>query len=350
MTDSIARRALLRGGAAALTLPLVGFMPVGRYEPSLNGPICHTAVNGEIPLDPNAPLKELKVTWNANAVCTVGVPIADKKGYFAKHGLKVELINFGGSTDQLLEAIATGKADAGVGMALRWLKPLEQGFDVKIVGSTHGGCMRLFTTKSSGISTIADLKGKTVGVADLAAPDKNFFSIVAAKQGIDPATQIEWRAFPGDVLPVALKKGDVQAIAMSDPLGWIVRDREDLFEIANNLSGEYAHRVCCVVGVRGSLLRDDRPTAAALTAALMEAQEFIAANPDEAAEIYAPYSAAAKPAQLAAMLRSHTHHEHPAGDTLKQQLTAYADELKLVNVLKPSTDTAKFANKIYAAV
>ena len=33
----------------------------------------------------------------------------------------------------LLEAIATGKADAGVGMALRWLKALEQGFAVKPV-------------------------------------------------------------------------------------------------------------------------------------------------------------------------------------------------------------------------
>src|SRR6202000_815422 len=104
-----------------------------------------------------------KLTWNATAICTSGVPVAQQKGFFAKRNLDVELVNFGGSTDKLLEAIATGKADAGIGMALRWLKPLEQGFDVKITTATHGGCMRLLAGQTSGISTLEDLKGETIG-------------------------------------------------------------------------------------------------------------------------------------------------------------------------------------------
>ena len=63
-------------------------------------------------------LKQLKLSWNAGSICTAPVPVAVKQGFFAKRGLDVELINFAGSTDQLLEAIATGKSDAGVGMAL----------------------------------------------------------------------------------------------------------------------------------------------------------------------------------------------------------------------------------------
>jgi NitT/TauT family transport system substrate-binding protein len=35
---------------------------------------------------------------------------------------------------------------------------------------------------------------------------------------------------------------------------------------------------------------------------------------------------------------------------LKQELKAYADDLKLVSVFKPSTDTAKFAERIYVDV
>ena len=70
-----------------------------------------------------------------------------------QHGLRVERINFSGSTDQLLEAIATGHADGGIGMALRWLKPLEQGFDVKLAVGTHGGCMRLLTPADSPIKS-----------------------------------------------------------------------------------------------------------------------------------------------------------------------------------------------------
>jgi NitT/TauT family transport system substrate-binding protein len=349
--SNTSRRAWLRGAAlTAATLPFVATAQRVFGASMARSPlavddsnICHAATEAA-PV--TGALKPLKLTWNANAICTVGVPVADKNGYFAKNGLQVELINFGGSTDQLLEAIATGKADAGVGMALRWLKPLEQGFDVKITTAIHGGCMRMFTNPSTGIRDLAGLKGKIVGVSDLAAPDKNFFTIVAAKQGMS-LDDIEWRAYPADMLGVALQKNEVHAISMGDPLGWMLRDRDHLIEIANNLDGEYAHRACCVLGVRGSLIRNDHAAAVALTAALGEAQEFVTHHPDEAAAIFAPYSKAPTD-QLAAMLRSHTHQHHPMGDLLKQEIAAYAQDLKTVQVLKAGTDPQKFAERVYA--
>ena len=130
--------------------------------------------------------RALKLTWNANALCTVGVPVAQQNGYFAKRNLDVELINFGGSTDQLLEAIATGKADAGVGMALRWLKPLEQGFDVRITTGIHGGCMRLLAAPAAGSPRLQDLKGKTIGVADLGVAGQEFLRDPPGEAGHRP--------------------------------------------------------------------------------------------------------------------------------------------------------------------
>ena len=38
------------------------------------------------------------------------------------------------------------------------------------------------------------------------------------------------------------------------------------------------------------------------------------------------------------------------GEDLKKELALYAEELKLVSVFKPSTDTAKYAERIYADV
>jgi NitT/TauT family transport system substrate-binding protein len=311
-------------------------------------PICRAAATVPVTVVPQK--TQLRLTWNANAICTVGVPVAQQKGLFAKRNLDVELINFGGSTDQLLEAIATGKADAGVGMALRWLKPLEQGFDVKITTATHGGCMRLLTTPASGIKGLEDLKGKSVGVADLGAPDKNFFSIRLAKLGLDPLTDVNWRVYPPDLLPVALQKGEVQAFTLGDPLAWVVRDRDGLAQIASNLDAEYANRACCVLGVRGSLIRDNRPAAAAITEAILEAQDYVFANPKEAAEIFVPYSPKSSPAQLTAMLQSHTHGHHPAGADLKQELALYTDELKAISVIRPGTNTDKFSTMVYADV
>ena len=46
---------------------------------------------------------------------------------------------------------------------------------------------------------------------------------VALKRGLDPNRDIEWRQYPADLLGVALQKGEVQAITLGDPLGWIVR-------------------------------------------------------------------------------------------------------------------------------
>ncbi|MDZ7862396.1 ABC transporter substrate-binding protein [Acidovorax sp.] len=98
-------------------------------------------------------LREVKLAWNANAICLSAAPVAIERGIFEKHGLKVELVNFAGSTDQLLETIATSKADAGLGMVHRWIKPLESGFDVKLVGSSHGGCSRLVGHEAAGVTS-----------------------------------------------------------------------------------------------------------------------------------------------------------------------------------------------------
>jgi NitT/TauT family transport system substrate-binding protein len=169
---------------------------------------------------------------------------------------------------------------------------------------------------------------------------------VAAKRGLDPAADINWKQYPADLLSTALGKGEVQAIALGDPLASVVRDRDGLTEVANNLSDEYAQRACCVLGVRGSLVRNERPVAAALTAALLESQEWVATHPDEAGEIFSAYTPGVKAAELAAMLRTHTHHHHPTGAALQSEIAAYVEEMKGVSVIKPSTDPVRFASRI----
>lgn len=114
---NLSRRAWLRKTAWT-----AGALALGGTSLNLSGALAYA----------EGPLTPLRLSWNAGAICTAPVPVAVKQGFFRQHGLQVELVNFSGSTDQLLEAIATGKSDAGVGMALRWIKPLEQGFDVKL--------------------------------------------------------------------------------------------------------------------------------------------------------------------------------------------------------------------------
>jgi sulfonate transport system substrate-binding protein len=353
--QALNRRRLLQAGAvAAVSAPLGGWSAQAlslRTAPLLDPsqfPICK-ASSDATPL--SGPPRKLKLSWNAGAVCLTPLPVAIDQGFFKKQNLDVELVNYSGSTDQLLEAIATGKSDAGLGMALRWLKPLEQGFDVKISAGTHGGCMRVLTRAGSGIEKLADLKGRSVAVGDLGGPDKNFFSIQLTRLGIDPNKDVDWRVYPGAVVNVAADKGEVQAFLASDPLAYLWLKDPAYKEIASNLDGDYHERVCCIVGLRGSLVREEPQVGRALTQALLDAAAFTSENPTEAAKSFQPY--APKQASLAdieGMIRYHTHHHHPTGAALKRELKAYADDLKVVSVFKPSTDTNKFAERIYVDI
>ncbi|APO51320.1 ABC transporter substrate-binding protein [Bradyrhizobium diazoefficiens] len=354
--SSLDRRHLLQAGLAAAFAAPLGALGAQAFAPPPIGsgidfsefPLCRTA--SDAPALTGAPRK-LKLSWNAGAVCLAPLPVAIEHGFFQKQNLDVELVNYSGSTDQLLEAIATGKSDAGLGMALRWLKPLEQGFDVKIAAGTHGGCMRVLTRADSGVARLADLKGKIVAVGDLAGPDKNFFSIQLAKLGIDPVKDVDWRAYPGNLLNVAVEKGEVQAFLSSDPLAYLWLKDSQYKEVASNLDGEYRDKSCCIVGVRGSLVREEPQVARAITQALLDAAMFTSQNPTVAAKSFQPYAPkAATLADIEGMVRYHTHHHHPVGEVLKRELKAYADDLKSVQVFKQSTDTAKFAERIYVDV
>jgi NitT/TauT family transport system substrate-binding protein len=99
--------------------------------------------------------------------------------------------------------------------------------------------------------------------------------------------------------------------------------------------------------LRGSLVREEPLVARAITQALLDAAMFSAQNPDQAAASFQPYAPkTASLEDLQAMVRYHTHRHHPVGTVLKQELKAYADDLKLVSVFKPGTDTTKFAERV----
>src|SRR6476620_873248 len=324
------RRTLLRSGAAAAVAAPLGVMgaqafPFRAAPPAIDFsefPICKTASDAT-PLT-GAPRK-LKLSWNAGAVCLAPVAVAIDNGFFQKQNLDVELVNYSGSTDQLLEAIATGKSDAGLHMALRWLKPLEQGFDVKIAAGTHGGCMRVLSRTNSGVDKLTDLKGKIVAVGDLGGPDKNFLSIQLAKQGIDPNKDVDWRAYPGNLLQLAVEKGEVQAFLASDPIAHIWLKDTAYKEVASNLDGEYKDKTCCILGLRGSLVREEPQVARAITQALLDAAMYTAQNPAVTAKSFQPYAPkTASLADIEGMVRYHTHHHHPVGEVLKRELKAYA--------------------------
>jgi NitT/TauT family transport system substrate-binding protein len=344
------RRILGAAGALGATAPFAWLnsahaFPGNRGVLNSRGAAVHPVSDTKVI---SGPPRQVRFAYNGTGICTAAVPVALDRGYFAKHNLDVEFLKLAGNTDQMLQALATDKADVGASMLLNWLKPLEQGIDVKLTTGLHGGCTRLLAGKESGYGDIVSLKGKTIGVSSISGSPRHFFAILLSKNGINPDTDVQWREFPADLLPVALKRGDVQAIADSDPMAWLSlkRSNGELVEISSNLSGEYATLTCCTLGVRSELWSKDPALVAALTNAIREAAVHVATQPDDAAAVFSKYAPSVPVADLAAMLRSHTHDRHPIGDDLRREVIKIISDLKQASIIKPGTDPVKLANRV----
>ncbi|MDR2625877.1 MAG: ABC transporter substrate-binding protein [Zoogloeaceae bacterium] len=297
-------------------------------------------------------LTPLTFSWSQVSFCLTPIPVAKETGIFEKNGLDVTLVNYSGSNDVLLESLSTGKSDAAVGMIHRWLKPLESGFDVKIVAGLHGGCVRLVAYKPTGITKIEDLRGKAIGVPDLAQPAKHFFSVFLKRHGIDPEREVTWKAYQGDLLGLAAEKGEIHAIAYSDPLLYrIERDIKGGFiQLATNTDPPYHDKTCCVIGVGGTLLKKNRPAVTALAKSLVEAYEWTNTHREEGAKIFQKYATNLTLDELLHLYKQLALHIHPTGKSLRDQLAFFAQDFKDLNVLKSTTDPQKLADHIYANV
>ena len=64
-------------------------------------------------------------------------------------------------------AIARGEIDFSLNFAAPLVIPIDAGDAISIIAGVHVGCFELFGNER--IRSIADLKGKTVGVQDLGA-------------------------------------------------------------------------------------------------------------------------------------------------------------------------------------
>lgn len=325
---SLSRRTLIRAGAAAGALGSAAWFS-GRAGAQ--------------------PRQKITFAWSQASFCHSPIPVALERGFFERNGLEVELLNWGGSADQLLEALATGKADAGAGLIHRWIKPLEAGLDVKLIGSVHGGCLRLVGLKSAGVTLDpSTLKGKTIGVADLNSPAKQFYSIHLAKRGLDVDKDIEWRVYPADLLDVAAKKGEIQAIADGDPNLYLIEKRNPgtFLELGNSAKNEYAESICCVIGAGAKFARANKPAAASVVRALTQASDYIAENPNETAKIFAKYSPKVPVEDLQRLLAELTFKHHPHGKPLRDEVQAFAADFRTAGVLKKQTDPGRFASHI----
>src|ERR1051325_11347561 len=94
--------------------------------------------------------------------CEAPIFTAVEKGFFKEEGLEVSLIKC--DWKNYKDVLALGGYDVTHHLVMYFLKPIEQGLDVKFTAGIHRGCLRLQAATKGPIRSIEDLRGKRIGV------------------------------------------------------------------------------------------------------------------------------------------------------------------------------------------
>ncbi|HEY0990808.1 MAG TPA: ABC transporter substrate-binding protein [Kofleriaceae bacterium] len=139
-----------------------------------------------------AEVRTVRVGWCAKTVSSAAAPfaIAQKMGWFEKDGIKVELVPLPGSTD-CVRLMAT----KDVQVSLPSVEPLAiirpQGVKAKFFYTAYqGNIYGIAVPADSPVKTMADLKGKKIGVTSMASAGVILARALAKAAGLDPETDI----------------------------------------------------------------------------------------------------------------------------------------------------------------
>jgi len=111
---------------------------------------------------------------NKILVCYIGLtceaPIfsAVENGFFKEEGLDVEMVKCEWANYK--DVLALGGFDITHHLVMYFLKPIEQGLDVRFTAGIHKGCLRVQASTKGNIHTVADLRGKRIGVPGMGTP------------------------------------------------------------------------------------------------------------------------------------------------------------------------------------
>ena len=281
----------------------------------------------------------LKVGETQGALCHAPLQVAMEKGYLDEEGIKWERVDFGGSDIQA--ALGSGTIDCGFGLVGKFIQPIENGLNMVITSGMHTGCTKLLVRADSGINSIADLKGKTIGVSSLASSEA-----ITAKRALN-AAGVNISADSGEVTfavysttdqPVALMNNAVDAISTPDPVATNAEKEYGLKVLLDTASTEpYADEYCCVSFVSAELAENHPDIAAAFTRAVLKASAYVAENPEETAklQIEGEY-VSGDPTANAEILKSYKYIPSVQGGY--DALVNVANDLHDIGILKAETD------------
>src|SRR5258705_9424606 len=171
------------------------------------------------------------------------------------------------------KAIARGEVDFTLHFSSPLLIPIDAGEKITIVAGVHVGCFELFGNER--IRSIADLKGKTIGVPDLGTSPHVFVATLAAHVGLDPVTDIHWITSPS-ISPMQLfADGKIDAWLGFPPEPQQLRARKIGHVIVNSsVDRPWSQYYCCMLAGNRDFIRRNPVATKRVLGAILKATDF----------------------------------------------------------------------------
>ena len=290
----------------------------------------------------------LKVGEVQGALCHAPLQVAMEKGYLDDEGIKWERVDFGGSDIQA--ALGSGMIDCGFGLVGKFIQPIENGLNMVITSGMHTGCTKLLVRADSGIESVADLKGRTIGVSSLASSEAITAKRALNAAGVDISAdggEVAFAVYSPTDQPAALMNGAVDAISTPDPVATNAENEYGLKVLLDTAVTEpYASEYCCVSFVSSELAEKHPDIAAAFTRAVLKASAFVAENPEEAAQIQIDGEYVSGDARAnAEILKGYKYIPSVQGGY--DALVNVATDLHDIGLLKESTDVSALVERSF---
>ena len=152
-------------------------------------------------------------------VAYLPLTIAERRGYFTKEGLEVEISDFRGGSKPL-EALVGGSADIGCGAYEHTLLMAAKGISIKAIAlqaNSFGLVVGIQKDKAASYHELKDLKEMKVGVTGPGSASHAGLKMLLSKVGMTDNDVSVIGIGGGPAAVVAVKTGKVDAVANFDP-------------------------------------------------------------------------------------------------------------------------------------
>jgi NitT/TauT family transport system substrate-binding protein len=290
---------------------------------------------------------KVRVGW-IGLVCEAPIFVAQEKGFFKEEGLDVELVKT--DWDSFQAGMSFERFDATHTLVPYMLKPIEQGLDMKMTGGVHKGCLRLMASVKSDIHKVEDFKGKRIAIGTMGSPPMIFANRVFTDHGLDVSKDVEWLVYSGPESELAIDKGQVDAVACSEPVGSLLLASGKVRIIADQVADfPYSQDYCCAVVVGGAFARRDPVAAAKVTRALLKAAKWVDTNPRTAAKLSVERGYLSSNAELNAAALTKLRYE-PGVEACRLGIEREAVSMKKSHTLNASTDPIELARRSWLSL